>query len=138
MISQIIGAVLAAFAVNFFESRGRCHGPPTGDVASSSCGVSIHLRAYLRCVEHRYGEGYVRQLILRAGNRIHGDGVRVFRREHFRRGVQPRGRGGDLLYRAVVLAEYLDLSRRRFCWRCSGSGRAQGGEPKRRISGPVA
>jgi hypothetical protein len=92
MTFQIMGGVLAA-----------------GNCTRTSGRVSFHLCARLRRTERRYGQGHVGQFFLRGGDRVHGAGGGVFRRQHFRRSLQPSGRGRHLRYGAVVLGEYLDL-----------------------------
>jgi hypothetical protein len=109
MIFQIMGAVLAAVAVKFLKGGGRCCAAPTGDRASACGRVSFHVCARVRRSERCHGQGYSGQFFLWAGDRIHGAGGGVFRRQHFRWSVQPSGRGGHLRYGAVFLAEYLDL-----------------------------
>jgi hypothetical protein len=121
MISQIIGAVLAAFTAKFLKGAAAVTPLQPATVLACLCRT-----------EHRYCRGYVRQFLLRASHRIHSVGGGVFRRQHFRRSVQPCGRCGHLGHGVVILAEYLDLPCSRFCWRRSGGGRVQGTEPSDR------
>jgi hypothetical protein len=117
-----------------FEGSDRSHATPASYRAGPSCRVSFHLCACLRGAEHRHRQGYVWQFFLWAGNRIHGNGGGIFRRQHFWWGVQPSGRGGHLDHGVIVLGQYLDLPCGRFCrWR-GGRGYFQGAEPRRQIS----
>jgi glycerol uptake facilitator-like aquaporin len=72
MMFQIIGAVLAAFAVKFLKGRGSCYTAPTCNHARTSGEVSFYLCACLRCAERCYGQGHIGQFFLWAGDRFHG------------------------------------------------------------------
>src|SRR5260370_33107819 len=104
------------------EGRGGGDANANGDRASVAGGVSFYICAGVRGAERGNRQGYIREFVLWTGNWIYGDGGSVFCREHFRRSVQPGSRGGDFSDGAVGLAEDLDLSGRRICWRGSGGG----------------
>src|SRR5258705_12631045 len=131
MMFQIMGAMLASLVVKFLEGGTAVVPLQPRDCTRASGRVSFHLCARLRRAECGYGQGHFGQFFLWAGDRIHGTGWGVFRRQHFRWSVQPGGRGGHLRSRAVVLGEYLDLPGSRFCRCCGGGGCFQGTESSR-------
>ena len=91
------------------EDRIRRYTAPAGDRPGASGGVSVHLCTRLRRAERRYCERYVRQLLLRVGDRLHSARRSIFRRQHFRWSIQSSGRGGDFSYGLIAMAESLDL-----------------------------
>ncbi len=131
MVSQVSGAVVAALCRKVFE-RGKCrYSAPTDDASGTCRGVSLHRCPGLRCAEHRYGQGHIRQFLLWTGHRLHSVGGSIFGRQHLWWCVQPGCGCGHLLYRVIATAKYLDLSCRGFSWRCRGGGRLQGSKHDR-------
>jgi hypothetical protein len=109
MIFSDRGGGVGGLGRQVLKGRGRCCSAPTADCTSASGGVSFHPCARFRRAECGYGKGYVGKFFLWAGDRIHGAGGGVFRRQHLRRRVQPGGRDGNLRYVAIVVGEYLDI-----------------------------
>ena len=108
MIFQIVGGCARGHGRQTLQGW-RCCTPSPGNCTRASGRISFHLCARLRRAERRYSQGHVGQFFLRACDRIHGASGGVFRRQHFRRSLQPSGCGRHLRYGAVVLDEYLDL-----------------------------
>jgi aquaporin Z len=109
MTFQIMGGVLAALAVRFLKGGGAVAPLHPATVPALLAEFLFTFALVYVVLNVAKPQGHDGQFFLRAGDRIHGAGGRVFRRQHFRWGLQPSGRGGHLRYGAVVLAEYLDL-----------------------------
>src|SRR3984893_6531854 len=109
MTFQILGGVLAALAVKFLKGGGAV-------APLHPATMSALLAEFLFTFALVYVVLNVATAKGTTGNSFYGLAIgftvlvrRVFRRQHFRWGLQPSGRGGHLRYGAVVLAEYLDL-----------------------------
>ena len=135
MISQIIGAVLAALAVKFLKG-GAAVTPLQPATLPALLAEFLFTFALVYVVLNTATANgtSVRQFLLWAGHRVHGAGGGIFRWQHFWRGFQPCGGGGHLLYGAVGLAEYLDLPCSGFCWWRRGGGRVQGSKSNRQVT----
>jgi Major intrinsic protein len=116
------------------EGRGCCYTTPGGDTTGTSCRVSFHFCACLRCAEHCYGQRYIWQFLLWAGHRLHGACGSFFRWQHFRWSVQPSGSSRHFLYGPVALAEYLGLPCSGFCWRRRSGEHFQRSELNRQLT----
>jgi aquaporin Z len=111
MMFQIIGAVLAAFAVKFLKA-GDAVTPLQPATMPSLLAEFLFTFALVYVVLNAATAKDIGQFFLWAGNRVHGASGCIFCRQHFRWSVQPGGRDGHLGSRVVVLVEDLDLSDR--------------------------
>jgi hypothetical protein len=122
MMFQIIGAVLAAFAVKFLKAGDAVTQLQLATMPSLLAEflftfALVYVVLNVATAKETSGNSF-----LWAGDRVHGASGCIFCRQHFRWSVQPGGRDGHLGSRSVVLVEDLNLSDRRF-WRCCGGGR---------------
>ena len=97
--AQFAAAVVAALAGVVHQGNARRRRPwprPAGTTLFGSRQaarrVPVHVRARVRGFEHRDRQGDGRQLVLWAGDRLHGRGRGVCRRAGLGRSVQPGGR----------------------------------------------
>jgi len=138
MISQIMGAVLAAFAVKLLK----------GGAAVTPLQAAT-LPALLAEFLFTFALVYVVLNTATAkgtsGNSFYGLAIgftvlvgAFFRWQHFRWSVQPSGSSRHFLYGTVALAEYLDLPCSGFCWRRRGGEHFQRSELNRQLTGLAA
>jgi len=131
MVSQVSGAVVAAFAVKFLKG-GSAVTPLQPTTLPALVAEFLFTFALVYVVLNTAtAKGTSGQFLLWAGHRLHGVGGSIFGRQHLWWCVQPGCGCGHLLYRVIAMAKYLDLSCRGFSWRCRGGGRLQGSKHDR-------
>jgi glycerol uptake facilitator-like aquaporin len=103
MISQVIGAVLAAFSVKILKGGAAVTPLQPATLPALFAEFLFTFALVYVVLNVATAKGTSGNSFYWAGDWIHGAGGRVFRRQYFRWSVQPGGRCGYFRYGAVFL-----------------------------------